>query len=143
MSIAERVSGEMDLIDTVDADLVLVAGSDGSALVESTRLADVTPAVCIDETTRLARGRTDNVSAIVYATAEVDDVFSRGALLATAMLAGIAEACRDQAVEYAKARVQFGQPIGATEDRRTAALDGNRDQETLIGERTSDCLLRQ
>jgi alkylation response protein AidB-like acyl-CoA dehydrogenase len=123
VSIAERVSGEMDLIDTVDADLVLVAGSDGSALVESTRLADVTPAVCIDETTRLARGRTDNVSAIVYATAEVDDVFSRGALLATAMLAAIAEACRDQAVEYAKARVQFGQPIGAYQAVKHSCAD--------------------
>ena len=133
VSIAEQVSGEMDLIDTVDADLVLVAGSDGSALVESARLVEVTPVVCIDETTRLARGRTDNVSAIVYAAAEVDDVFSRGALLATAMLAGIAEACRDQAVEYAKARVQFGQPIGAYQAVKHSCADmAIRDRKSVV-----------
>jgi alkylation response protein AidB-like acyl-CoA dehydrogenase len=52
------------------------------------------------------------VSTIVYSGADVDDVFSRDALLTAAMLAGIAESTPDQAVEYAKARVQFGQPIG-------------------------------
>ena len=34
-------------------------------------------------------------------------------LLLSAMLLGMAEATRDMAVEYAKIRVQFGQPIGA------------------------------
>ncbi len=34
-------------------------------------------------------------------------------LLVSAMLLGMAEATRDMAVEYAKVRVQFGQPIGA------------------------------
>ncbi|MCC7394036.1 MAG: acyl-CoA/acyl-ACP dehydrogenase [Sphingomonadaceae bacterium] len=36
-----------------------------------------------------------------------------GALMAAAQLVGIAEAMLDQAVEYAKIRQQFGQPIGA------------------------------
>lgn len=34
-------------------------------------------------------------------------------LLVSAMLLGMAEACRDMAVEYAKTREQFGRPIGA------------------------------
>ena len=37
----------------------------------------------------------------------------RATLLVTAQLVGVSEAARDQAVEYAKVREQFGQPIGA------------------------------
>ena len=36
-----------------------------------------------------------------------------GALMAAAQLVGVAEAMQSQAVEYAKVRQQFGQPIGA------------------------------
>lgn len=45
----------------------------------------------------------------------VDDplLLNLGALMASAQLVGLAEAMLQQAVEYAKVRTQFGQPIGA------------------------------
>ncbi len=41
------------------------------------------------------------------------DLAAKAQLIVAGMLAGIASECRDRAVEYAKVREQFGQPIGA------------------------------
>ena len=46
-------------------------------------------------------------------TSDDDMLLDLGALMAAAQLLGLAEAMLDQAVEYAKIRNQFGQPIGA------------------------------
>ena len=44
-------------------------------------------------------------------------------LLAAAMLAGVAEAARDAAVEHARTRVQFGRPIGVHQAVKHACAD--------------------
>lgn len=54
-----------------------------------------------------------NLSALPDNANEDDTLLNLGALMSAAQLLGLAEAMLDQAVEYAKIRNQFGQPIGA------------------------------
>jgi alkylation response protein AidB-like acyl-CoA dehydrogenase len=61
----------------------------------------------LDETVVMERGRLDLDQGLGAWPG------SRAVLLTTAMLAGVARASCDLAVEYAKVREQFGQPIGA------------------------------
>jgi len=111
--VGPRVSGRLTIADAMGAGLVLVAVPGGCALVETTALSGLTALPCIDETTRLADAEAYEVAAVAYVPTEVDDVFRRGVLFGAAMLTGIAEAARDSAVEHAKVRLQFGQPIGS------------------------------
>jgi len=70
---------------------------------------EATPVTSIDPATRLSR------IAVSDAVAAVDDdqVQLRLWILQSAMLAGVAEAAKEQSTAYAKVRHQFGQPIGA------------------------------
>jgi alkylation response protein AidB-like acyl-CoA dehydrogenase len=65
----------------------------------------------IDETVTLTRATLDLSSPIAVVSGAA--LARRAGLLLAAYLAGIAEATLEMAVEYAKIRVQFGQPIGA------------------------------
>jgi alkylation response protein AidB-like acyl-CoA dehydrogenase len=61
----------------------------------------------LDETVAMEKGR------LARRTCLARESGHRAVLLSAAMLAGIASAACDLAVEYAKTRQQFGQPIGA------------------------------
>lgn len=111
--IGDRVSAELDLFDGAWADLVLVAAPTGAALIAVPDLVDLAEISCIDEATRLSRGRAETVTTLTFAPTEAEDLYRRGAVLTSAMLVGIAEATRDQATDFAKSRVQFGKPIGS------------------------------
>src|ERR1700712_1644336 len=50
--------------------------------------------------------------ATAFVPASEEDIYRRGVVLTSAMLAGVAEASRDVSVGYAKVRQQFGQAIG-------------------------------
>lgn len=121
--IGDRVSGELDLLDGAWADLVLVAAPTGAALIAVSDLLDVEEISCIDEATRLARGRAEIVTAAAFAPTEAEDLYRRGAVLTSAMLVGIAEATRDQATDFAKNRVQFGKPIGSYQAIKHSCVD--------------------
>lgn len=54
-----------------------------------------------------------NLSSMSADSSNDEHLLNLGALMASAQLLGLAEAMLDQAVEYAKIRNQFGQPIGA------------------------------
>jgi alkylation response protein AidB-like acyl-CoA dehydrogenase len=54
-----------------------------------------------------------NLSAAPQDASDDAYLLDLGALMSAAQLVGLAEAMLDQAVEYAKIRTQFGQPIGA------------------------------
>lgn len=110
--VGAAVSGEFDVIDGVDVSYLVVVAPTGAALLASDAAGPVEPQRCIDPAVRLGSLELDGVPAVAYCTADVDPTFDRGAVLAAAMLTGIAEATRDTAAEYAKARVQFGKPIG-------------------------------
>ncbi len=65
------------------------------------------PVVGLDETVALERGRLD------HGLRRGGERTHVGVLLGAAMLAGVSRAVCDLAVDYAKVREQFGQPIGA------------------------------
>lgn len=53
-----------------------------------------------------------NLTALPEDASDDSHLLDLGALMASAQLAGLAEAMLDQAVEYSKLREQFGQPVG-------------------------------
>jgi alkylation response protein AidB-like acyl-CoA dehydrogenase len=108
----ESVRGELQLLDAVDASLVLVALPHEAHLVAVDTLGTVTPVPCVDDTSRLAHATITGLAPVATVTADVDPVERRGNVLAAALLTGIAEATRDIAAEHAKSRVQFDRPIG-------------------------------
>jgi len=102
---------DVQLIDAEGADLLLLLEADQAHLIPAAAARDVTEAEAIDQTVQLQRASIDRGAAI--ATAAGEAIPQRVSLMASAYLAGASEAARDMAVEYAKVREQFGQPIGA------------------------------
>ncbi|MCW2945724.1 MAG: putative Acyl-CoA dehydrogenase [Actinoallomurus sp.] len=117
------VEGTFALFDTPDTRYVLVADPSGAGLLDTASLAEVQTTECIDPGTRLAYGRADGVVPLCWVPAEDDPIRSRGLVLASAVLVGIAEAARDLSVEHAKTRVQFGRPIGVNQAIKHACVD--------------------
>jgi alkylation response protein AidB-like acyl-CoA dehydrogenase len=109
------VSGELQLLDTTGAELVLVASRDEACLIALGDLDGVAAVECIDATTRLARGTASRLIPVARVRGDVDPVARRGVVCAAAMLSGIAEATRDIAAEHAKTRIQFDRPIGVNQ----------------------------
>jgi alkylation response protein AidB-like acyl-CoA dehydrogenase len=106
--------GKAQLIDADDADhLVLLAG--GTVLVPAP--SDPEPVAGLDETLAFAH-------AAVAATASIRGPAAlRVSLLLAAYLTGLAEAAQAMAVDYAKTREQFGQPIGAFQAIKHSCAD--------------------
>jgi len=121
--IGERVTAAVDLFDSVDTDLVLIASPPGAALVEYGDLTDVSSLSCLDPASRFARGRAEAVPALAFVRCETDPLFLRGAVLVAAMTSGIAEAARDMAAHHARSRIQFGRPIGVHQAVKHACTD--------------------
>jgi alkylation response protein AidB-like acyl-CoA dehydrogenase len=109
------VTGELQLLDAADAELVLAAAGDEACLLALGDLDDVVDIDCIDATTRLARGTAAGVAPVARVSSGVDPVTRRGMICAAAMLSGIAEATCDISAEHAKTRIQFDRPIGVNQ----------------------------
>ena len=114
-SASGAIDGDVQLVDAVDADLVLVAGPDVASLVAVGDLEGVESVECIDPTTRLSRATASRVRPVVSVSADVDPVYRRGVVLAAASLTGIAEATRDISAAHAASRFQFDRPIGVNQ----------------------------
>ncbi|HEX3899741.1 MAG TPA: acyl-CoA dehydrogenase family protein [Mycobacteriales bacterium] len=56
-------------------------------------------------------------------TEAVDPIFRRGSLLTSAVLVGVAEACRNMSTDHARTREQFGSPIGAFQSIKHRCAD--------------------
>lgn len=65
---------------------------------------------CIDESVALYDAQ---LTVSAFASVEGDEFALAAHLLSAAMLCGLLEQTRDMAADYARARVQFGRPIGA------------------------------
>lgn len=110
---SQSAAGEYHLIDAEDAELLLVWRDQGAGLywrADFGNLAAVTP---FDDSTGLERGRLNDAAPLIWVAAEEQKFSELATLLTAAQLAGVAAAARDLAVDYAKIREQFGQPIGA------------------------------
>jgi len=99
--------GAAHLIDGDGAEQVLLLSPEGAILLPRSSLGAAEVATGMDETVSLARL---SVSVDLPARCSGTD---RTSLLISAYLTGIAQAATTMAVEYAKTREQFGQPIGA------------------------------
>jgi 3-oxochol-4-en-24-oyl-CoA dehydrogenase len=120
-----RASGVAPIvIDGVDADELLVAARTGGPegpvvlLQVSPHAPGVsrTPVTALDTTRRLARVAFADAPAAVVAAdagAALDDALAIASLLLGAEQVGVAQRALDMAVETARARVQFGRPIGS------------------------------
>src|SRR5690606_33176714 len=54
---------------------------------------------------------------------ETEPIWSHAQVLASAFLAGLAEAARDMATEHARTRIQFGKPIGVNQAIKHVCAD--------------------
>lgn len=103
-------SGNLHLYDVDGADLAIVLGPDGLAMLDFSSISH-TSVASTDRSVSLSVAAVDSKPAFL---GERDSSALRLArLLISAQLLGISEAVRDLSVEYAKVRTQFGQPIGS------------------------------
>ncbi len=113
------------------ADVMLVPARRGGALTVYLVEAGapgvaITPLTGMDPGTRLAQVRLDGAAVAAEATLPAEAfafLLERGAVGAAAEMLGAARRCLDMAVEYAKVREQFGQPIGSFQAIRHKCAD--------------------
>jgi hypothetical protein len=113
LPVTERRAPQFHLLDADGARLVLYWNDTGLGLHERTSFGKATAVDALDEAIRLERVGPPEGRPLAWLSAEQYALPRRAGLLICAQLTGVAEAARDDAVAYAKAREQFGQPIGA------------------------------
>ena len=133
------------VLDGAVGDLALNVGEQTAELVEVTA---VEPLVCVDPTVRLGRALFGSSAASAPAKA----IAMRSSLLHAAAALGIAEAVLHESVEYAKARHQFGRPIGSFQAVKHRCSDMAMDAYSAyaqlaaaavcLADSTSDCELQ-
>jgi alkylation response protein AidB-like acyl-CoA dehydrogenase len=106
-------SGHWHLLEGRDADWVLAWSPAGSALFAADQFSAVEDVLAMDSHMTLQRAELDAVPPVAFLPAAVEDLDSSALALIAAYGVGVAEATRDMAVDYAKVREQFGQPIGS------------------------------
>jgi alkylation response protein AidB-like acyl-CoA dehydrogenase len=105
--------GPVSVLDLEGAtELVCFARDGGVVLLPHDTVTLPRAAECIDPTLMLTHGELKPAPAGA-AKRLPPDLTHRASLLISAQLVGLAEAARDMALEHAKLREQFGQPIGA------------------------------
>lgn len=102
------------LLDGPGADLALVAGTEGMALVPCDLACRRQRVPCLDPSVVLESVEFDATAVEPYLDgADARRLRCRAEVLAAALMVGLAEATRDRAADHAKQREQFGRPIGA------------------------------
>jgi alkylation response protein AidB-like acyl-CoA dehydrogenase len=102
--------GEARLVpDAADADLIVLAGDDGSFVVERSA-AEVEPFEALDATRRFARVRADAGDPL---TGDAQPAVDRLCAAIAAENVGVAQRAMEMAVDYARERKQFDRPIGS------------------------------
>ena len=106
------VSGRFHVFDPGGATHLLLLDASGARLIEARGLGEARVLECLDESVGLAEVELDGASVLAFLENGADSIRARASLLVSALLVGQCEATRDDAVAYAKERVQFGKPIG-------------------------------
>jgi alkylation response protein AidB-like acyl-CoA dehydrogenase len=120
--VERRADGRFDVYDPAGAPIGLLVEPTGATIVALVA-GELTGVDCIDPGVRLATSTTLLDGDLAHVPAAADPIFLRGAVLAAAMAAGVAEACRDLSAEHARTRVQFGNPIGINQAIKHACTD--------------------
>lgn len=110
--IADVVEGRFAVFDGQGADLLLLLGRQGSAIIGADAQTDVAMLPCVDATTRLAEASVPATKALAWVGPDDCPVHVLAWVLTAAELVGNAEASRDMSARHAQTRVQFGRPIG-------------------------------
>lgn len=108
---ATGISAELQIFNQEEGTLLLCAHTSGLYLLPVTALTTSRRAACTDNSLTLHLATAVAVTPVAASAAA--GLRALTALLLNANLAGIARAALDDAVYYAKERVQFGRPIGA------------------------------
>ena len=116
-----RPDGSADLLDADRADLLVRVDATGASLFDAGAASQRAPMACVDDVVSLARADIGGAEALVAVSGP--DLWLRGVVLTAAMLSGIADAARDDAVAYALEREQFGKAIGTFQAVKHACAD--------------------
>jgi alkylation response protein AidB-like acyl-CoA dehydrogenase len=118
------VDGTFHVADGPGATHLLVVTPQAAAVVEAAGAGALEPVPSLDEGVRLARLTMERVPAVAALDGgAAAEIWLRGTVLISAMLTGVAEACRHLSTEHAKQRVQFGKPIGVHQAIKHACAD--------------------
>lgn len=120
---AEHLSGRVTLVDAPNSGYIVAYNNIGAGLVRVSDLTDAKRLPCIDPGSRLVAATADCAPVACWTLHNDAPVLWSGITLAAAQLVGIAEACLDMTAEYAKTRVQFGQPIGVNQAVKHTCAD--------------------
>ena len=110
---ADKSTTALALYDAVGADFCLFWNTMQIACVPMDELGALQPARCMDWTLSLLRASAASKYNPSLAADAAQRLRRRADLLLAAQLLGLAEGALDLAVDYAKLRHQFGQPIGS------------------------------
>ncbi|MBA4022647.1 MAG: acyl-CoA dehydrogenase [Gordonia sp.] len=120
---ADGFKGSFDLLDCAGCSHALLVSREGAALIELTEFGEVSAAESVDPGTRLAGATVTSGRVAAWLPAETEWIWGRGQILASAYLAGLAEAITEICTEHAKTREQFGRPIGVHQAIKHAVVD--------------------
>lgn len=101
------------LFEAGEADWILVLNEECAALHSRADFTNIKRVNSTDSTLELERAMLGDAKPRAQTKKDVDNLHSRALMLLGAYSVGISEGARDMAVEYAKVREQFGQPIGS------------------------------
>jgi alkylation response protein AidB-like acyl-CoA dehydrogenase len=101
------------LLDCSDGALAVLWNDSGLVLLRTTCLRDLHAVSATDRSVLLQRATLAEEAVLCRLGAAGSPLAAQASLLVSAQLLGMAHAACDMAVDYAKVRQQFGQPIGA------------------------------
>lgn len=120
---SDGFKGSFDLLDCAGSSHALLVTRDGAALAELGEFGDITAVESVDPATRLATATVTSGRVVAWLPAETEWIWGRAQILASAYLAGLAEAITQVCTEHAKTREQFGRPIGVHQAIKHAVVD--------------------
>lgn len=115
--------GSFDLLDCTGASHALLVTRGGAALIELAEFGQISVAESVDPGTRLAGATVTSGQVTAWLPADAEWIWGRAQILASAYLAGLAEAITEICTEHAKTREQFGRPIGVHQAIKHAVVD--------------------